>query len=39
MYDVVRNDPNYAKISYKGSIAAIKNKLTEDAENKNFNWD
>lgn len=39
MYDVVKNDPNYAKMPYKGNINAIKNRLTEDVENRNFNWD
>lgn len=39
MYDVVKNDPNYAKISYKNNISAIKNRLSEEVDNRNFNWD
>ncbi len=35
MYDVVKNDPGYAKNYYKGNAAAIKNLLQENNGNGN----
>lgn len=38
MYDVVKNDPGYAKSYYKGNVNAIKGLLTENAgEMRNYN--
>ena len=37
MYDVVRNDPGYAKNYYKGNVGAIKNLIFENSANGNNN--
>ncbi len=37
MYEVVKNDPNYMKHSYKASASVIQNLMSENADFKNFN--
>ncbi len=38
MYNVVKNDPGYAKSYYKGNLNAIKGMLTQNVdEMRNYN--
>jgi hypothetical protein len=40
MYDVVKNDPGYAKNYYKSSVTAIRNILNDNTKNgelRNYN--
>lgn len=41
MYDVVKNDPGYAKNYYKGNASAIRNMLNDNTQNggefRNYN--
>jgi hypothetical protein len=40
MYDVVKNDPGYAKITFKGNASQIRNIINETAgEYRNYNED
>lgn len=36
MYDVVKNDPGYARNYYKGNATAIRNLMNENAQNGEF---
>jgi hypothetical protein len=39
MYDVVKNDPGYAKHYYKGNANAIRNMMSDNSEYRNYNED